>query len=42
MSNKEMIINFFTSDNNGEYEICIEGFTANGNPVSLRDFIIVK
>ncbi len=42
MRNKEMIFNFFTSDNKGEYEICIEGFTENGNPVSIRDFVIVE
>lgn len=41
MKSKEIIYNFFTSDNTGSYQICIEGFTANGQPVSIRDFIII-
>ena len=42
MIGKEMNFNFFTSDIVGTYEICVEGFTANGNPVSIREFIIVE
>jgi len=42
MNGKEMIVNFFTSDNLGEYEINIEGFTANGDQVSIRSFITVE
>jgi len=42
MENRELVFNFFTSDNTGEYEICIEGFTAKGNPVSVRDFITIE
>lgn len=33
---------FYTSDYIGEYEICIEGFTNNGNPVSSRKIISLK
>lgn len=35
-------ISFFTSDNDGWYEIRIEGFSENGNPVSLREVFEVK
>ena len=42
MKNKEIVFNFFTSDNAGEYEICIEGFTENGKPISIRNFITVE
>ncbi|MEE9363367.1 MAG: hypothetical protein V3U92_12285 [Cellulophaga sp.] len=38
----ENIISFYTSDNTGDYEICIEGFTNSGKPVSLREIIKVK
>ena len=38
----EMVIDFFTSDNTGRYEISIEGFTDEGYPVSIRDFITVE
>lgn len=33
---------FFTSDNNGNYEISLEGFTKEGMPISLRKMIRVK
>lgn len=33
---------FFTSDNNGEYEISLEGFTKGGIPISMRKTISVK
>lgn len=33
---------FYTSDVAGRFEIAIEGFTDNGQPVSVRDFIEVK
>ena len=33
---------FFTSDNNGDYEISLEGFTNDGKPVSLREIISVN
>lgn len=42
MNNKEIDFTFFTSDNIGNYEISIEGFTKNGSPVSIRDYIIVN
>jgi hypothetical protein len=35
-------ISFYTSDVSGKFEIVLEGFTENGGPVSLRDFIDVK
>ena len=34
-------LSFFTSDIDGEFEICFEGFTNNGMPVSLRKKIQV-
>jgi len=42
MNNKEIDFTFFTSDNTGNYEISIEGFTKSGSPVSIRDYIIVN
>ena len=39
---KEASIFFFTSDDIGNYEICLEGFTNEGNPISLREIINVK
>lgn len=33
---------FYTSDVSGNFEIRLEGFTKNGVPVSIRDFIEVK
>ena len=36
------VIYFYTSDNSGEYEVCIEGFTNNGLPISLRGTFTVK
>lgn len=35
-------IEFFTSDNAGDFEICLEGFTVEGKPVSLREIITVE
>ncbi len=40
-SSKE-VISFYTSDNSGEYEICLEGFTNSGLPISLKKIINVK
>jgi len=37
---KEVV--FYTSDNTGDFEICLEGFTANGNPITLQKIITVK
>lgn len=36
------VIDFFTSDITGNYEIRLEGFTVYGNPVSLRKVISVN
>ena len=38
----EIPINFFTSDVSGTYEICLEGFTLEGEPVSLKELISVN
>lgn len=35
-------VNFFTSDVDGTFEISLEGFTNNGEPVSLKEIIIVE
>ncbi|WP_289664638.1 hypothetical protein [Flavobacterium panacagri] len=40
--NNSSPISFFTSDLPGTYEIRLEGFTKNGTPVSIKDFIEVK
>ena len=40
-SNME-IIDFYTSDNLGTYEINIQGFTANGTPVSVTETFVVR
>lgn len=42
LNKKEESITFFTSDNKGDYEICLEGFTKEGKPVSLRESFSVK
>ena len=42
LDKKEKVITFFTSDNNGEYEICLEGFTKEGKPVSLGEVFSVE
>ena len=39
---KEQEITFFTSDNSGEYEICIEGFTLTGKAISIKERFLVK
>ncbi len=36
LDNDESNIIFYTSDNVGDYEICLEGFTKEGKPVSIR------
>lgn len=35
-------IKFYTSDVSGKYEITLEGFSASGKPVFIRDFIDIK
>jgi len=42
MNESVLELDFYTSDVSGEYEICIEGFTTDGEPVSLRDVIVVE
>jgi hypothetical protein len=42
MNKDEDSLYFYTSDNNGDYEICLEGFTKEGMPISLRKIISVK
>jgi hypothetical protein len=36
------VIDFYTSDNLGTYEINIQGFTANGTPVSVTEIFVVR
>lgn len=40
LENHKSII-FYTSDNIGTYEICLEGFTEKGIPVSIKEFFDV-
>ncbi len=42
MNKNEDFLYFYTSDYNGDYEICLEGFTKEGMPISLRKIIRVK
>nr|WP_299167171.1 hypothetical protein [uncultured Allomuricauda sp.] len=35
-------IDFFTSDVAGKYEICLEGFTSKGNPISVKETFMVE
>ncbi|NQY06962.1 MAG: hypothetical protein HRT68_12440 [Flavobacteriaceae bacterium] len=42
LNKAEQAMHFFTSDNSGDYEIVLEGFTKKGNPVSLREVISVQ
>ena len=42
LNTKEQEVIFYTSDNTGEYEICLEGFTIYGKPITLRKIIHVE
>lgn len=42
LNSNEKTIEFFTSDTNGIYEISLEGFTNNGEPVSVKERIVVE
>ena len=42
LNKNEDSLYFYTSDNNGDYEISLEGFTNEGKPVSLREIISVN
>ena len=33
---------FYTSDNKGQFEICLEGYTVGGSPVSIKEIITVE
>ena len=35
-------VTFYTSDSKGDYEICLEGFTSYGKPITLRKIINVN
>ena len=42
MGTQEKYIDFFTSDVSGDFEISLEGFTANGTPVSAKKVFSVN
>ncbi len=42
VTKKMSTLDFFTSDVTGEFEICIEGFTSNHEPVSIQAYFFVK
>ena len=42
LNTKEQEISFYTSDNSGDYEICLEGFTIYGKPITIRKVIHVE
>lgn len=42
LNKKENKITFYTSDISGDYEICLEGFNQEGQPVSLKEVFSVK
>ncbi len=42
LSEKEYSTSFYTSDIPGTYEIVLEGFTANGNYISTKNYFIVE
>ncbi|MEL6810174.1 MAG: carboxypeptidase-like regulatory domain-containing protein [Bacteroidota bacterium] len=42
LEGSEVRFQFYTSDNAGEYEISLEGFTMEGKPVSLKEYITVE
>ncbi len=42
LSKKDNSIVFYTSDINGEFEICLEGFNHEGKPVSLNNYFTVE
>jgi hypothetical protein len=41
INKKNNLLSFYTSDNNGDFEISLEGFTNTGKPVSLSTSITV-
>ena len=42
LNSEENQISFYTSDNTGDYEISVEGFTDKGEPVTVKDYIKVE
>ena len=42
LNSKENSLTFYTSDNSGDYEVCLEGFTHMGEPISISKFIHVE
>ncbi|ESU29387.1 hypothetical protein FLJC2902T_07860 [Flavobacterium limnosediminis JC2902] len=42
LTGEETTLSFFASDIKGEFQISIEGFTDNGNAVSIREFITIE
>ena len=42
LNGKTDSIKFFTSDVTGDFEICLEGFLNNGEPVSIRETFFVE
>jgi hypothetical protein len=42
LNKEEELVSFYTSDNNGVYEINLEGFTKSGKPVSIKQLITVE
>lgn len=42
MEGSETSIDFYTSDVKGTFSITLEGFTEKGNPISIKEYIIVE
>ena len=42
LSSNTAVIDFYTSDNLGTYEISVQGFTNNGTPVSVSESFVVR
>ena len=42
ISEKLTVLDFYTSDIKGEFEVCIEGFTSKQEPVSIKAYFSVK
>jgi hypothetical protein len=42
LNKEKQTFSFYTSDYKGNYEINIDGFTKEGNPVSIKEIITVK
>lgn len=42
LTQKDTIINFYTSDVTGSFEVILEGFSTNGNPVFIKETFEVK